>query len=184
MTVKNLTFVERRKEHRLPYTEKIIFTDGKTSRAFYAANISRGGVFVMSLEPYPIETSGHLAFTLPNHPMSLCVKAKVVHIVFDRQKCEIECGMGFQFCDLNESQKSLVNLHILNEKSIYLELKKLLEVTPPDGAEIGRVLKKMPALARFDLLGLRYKVNRICTIFEPGLNPNDDRDEKTKSISA
>ena len=160
-------FVERRKEYRLPFGEKIVFTDGQSSLTAYSANISRGGVFVMSLDPCPIDTSGYLAFCLPNQTMSFCVKAKVVHIVFDRQRCEIECGMGFQFQDLNESQKSIINLFILNEQATYRELRKLLAEKQPDTELISRCLKKMPALAKYDLLKLRYKVNRICTIFEP-----------------
>lgn len=160
-------FIERRKEYRLPFGEKIIFSDGKKATTSYAANVSRGGLFVVSLDPYPIDTTGYLAFLLPNQPVSVCVKAKVVHIVFDRQRCEIECGMGFQFMDVNESQRSILNLHILNEQATYLELKKLLSEPRPDQIELEKTLRKMPSLARYDLLGLRYKVNRICTIFEP-----------------
>lgn len=169
--MKENNFIERRKEYRLPFNEKIIFTDGKNSLTAYAANLSRGGLFVTSLDPYPIDTSGYIAFFLPNQPTCLCVKAKVVHIVFDRQRCEIECGMGFQFQELNESQKSLLNLQILNEQSAYLELKQILAESVPDGGELQRALKKLPALVGMDLLHLRYKVNRICTIFEPAPDP-------------
>ncbi len=169
--MKDANFIERRKEYRLPFNEKIIFTDGKKSMTAYATNLSRGGVFVTSLEPYPIDTDGFVAFFLPGQPTCLAVKAKVVHIVFDRQRCEIECGMGFQFQDLNESQKSLLNLQILNEQSAYLELKRVLAESIPDAADLARGLRKLPYLAGYDLLHLRYKVNRICTIFEPTPDP-------------
>jgi hypothetical protein len=104
---------------------------------------------------------------LPNQKNSFCSKAKVAHIVFDRQRCEIECGMGFQFMELNDSQKSILNLHILNEQSAYLELKKVLSSEKPDPEQIAKCLRRLPWLQRLDLLGLRYRVNRICTIFEP-----------------
>lgn len=166
-------FIERRKEYRLPYQEKVLFADGKNSSTAYAANISRGGVFITTLEPYPIDTTGHVAFMLPTQPASFCVKAKVVHIVFDRQRCEIECGMGFQFMDLNESQRSILNLHILNEQATYLELKRLLKSVRPNQAELEKCLRKMPSLAKYDLLQLKYRVDRICTLFEPTPNPFD-----------
>ncbi len=169
--MKESNFIERRKEYRLPFEVKIIFTDGKISMTAYATNLSRGGVFVTSLEPYPIDTTGYIAFFLPGQPTCLCVKAKVVHIVFDRQRCEIDCGMGFQFQELNESQKSLLNLQVLNEQSAYLELKRILAEPIPDSGEMARALKKLPALEGHDLLHLRYKVNRICTIFEPAPDP-------------
>jgi len=173
-------FVEKRKEHRLPYQKKIIFSDGKAALSAYGLNISRGGLFVTSLDPYPIDSSGHIAFFLPNLPQSLCVKAKVVHIVFDRQRCEIECGMGFQFVDLNESQKSILNLHILNEEASYMELKKILVAHKPNGEEMARCVAKLPSLDGLDLLAMRYRVNRICTMFEPEptLESESESDEK------
>lgn len=179
--MKNSQFIERRKEYRLPYSEKVIYTDGKKSLTAYAANISRGGVFVMTLDPFPIDTSAHLAFCLPSQELSFCAKAKVAHIVFDRQRCEIECGMGFQFLDLDESQKSILNLHILNEQTTYMELKKLLAVTQPDFQEVGKCLKRVPALTKYDLMGLRYRVNRICTLFEPAPAFSSSSEEKLRA---
>jgi Tfp pilus assembly protein PilZ len=178
--MKKDSFIERRKEHRLPFASKVIFTDGSHSGTAYAANVSRGGLFLMSLEPYPIDTHCYVMFSLPSHPTSLCFKAKCVHIVFDRQRCEIECGMGFQFLEMNEQQKSLLNLHILNEKSAYQELQGILAKDSPDSTEIARCMKRIPSLHGSDLLELRYRVNRICTIFEPSPDPfAEDQDEKT-----
>jgi len=179
--MKESNFVERRKEYRLPYMEKVIFTEGHRSGTAYAANISRGGVFVTTLDPFPIDTQVHLAFCLPNQTASFCVKGKVAHIVFDRQRCEIECGMGFQFLELNESQKSTLNLHILNEQTTYMELKKILASKKPDSEEIAKHIRKLPNLARYDLLGLRYKVNRICTLFEPAPTLFSDGNESRRS---
>lgn len=169
--MKKDTFTERRREHRLPFHEKIIFTDSKNTMTAYSANISRGGVFVTSLDPYPLDTTGNMAFFLPNQTTSLCLKAKVAHIVFDRQRCDVECGMGFQFMELSEAQKSLLNLHILNNQAAYLELRKLLEVEEPKAKEVARCMNRLPHLVGLDLLELRYRVNRICTIFEPAPDP-------------
>ena len=171
MIERKKNFFERRKDYRLPYDHKVILSDGQRASTSYCVNISRGGIFVLSLEPFPIDTVLHMAFFLPSHPSTLCVKAKCVHIVFDRQRCEVENGMGIQFGELNESQKAIVNLYILNQKMAYLELKKLLALERPNMAEVGRCLKKLPTLRQTDLLALRYRVNRICTIFEPTPDP-------------
>lgn len=159
-------FVERRKEPRLPYSEKLVLTDGDSCRTAYAANISRGGFFVMSLDPFPLDTLVHLSFFLPHVSNSICLKGKVAHIVYDRQRCEVECGMGIMFLELGEAQKSILNTHILNEQKAYGELKKIFDSFPPDPAEIERCLKALPAMRKLDLIALRYKVNRIYTIFE------------------
>jgi len=160
-------FTERRREYRLPYEEKMIFSDGQKAMTGYAVNVSRGGMFMRTLDPFPIDTVGYLAFSLLNHDQSFCMRAKVAHIVFDRQRCEVECGMGIQLMELSESQKSILNLHILNQQKSYIELKKILAAAKPDSALLAVALKKMPTLKNLDLLALRYKVNRICTIFEP-----------------
>lgn len=164
-------FVERRKEYRLPFEDKIVFTDGKRSFTAYASNVSRGGLFVTSLDPFPIETKGYIAFFIPGQEASLCVKAKVVHIVFDRQRCEIENGMGFMFMDLTDHQRVLLDDHIRGEQESYLELKQVLAAEHPNAQDMVRCLAKLPSLRRHDLLALRYRVNRICTLFEASPEP-------------
>lgn len=162
-------FTERRKEYRLPFSEKVIVTNGVVSITTHAANISRGGVFVKTLEPFPIDTQVFLIFTLPRQTMSLVMRSKVAHIVFDKQRCEVECGMGFSFLEPTQVQKSILNLHMLNEQATYLELRDLLKVDRPDSLAVSKCLKRMPSLLETDLLGLRYRVNRICTLFDSAL---------------
>ncbi len=160
-------FIERRKQYRLPFEDKAIFTDGKRSFTSYASNLSKGGLFVTSLEPFPIETTGHLVFSVPEFPYCLSLKAKVAHIVFDRQRCEVENGMGFMFLDVPEEHQRLIDNHLLNQQEAFQELKVLLAVENPNAEKVGRCLTRVPSLRRHDLLALRYRVNRICTLFEP-----------------
>lgn len=166
------SFTEKRKDYRIPHLQKIIFTDGQKSKTSFASNLSRGGLFAMTLEPFPIDSKLHVLLMLPNQPYSLCFKTKVAHIVFDHQRCEVDCGMGLQFLELSESNKSILNLHILNEKLAYQELKKLLLPSRPNLNEIDRIAKKIPYLSGCDLALLKYRVERICTIFE---HPTDER---------
>lgn len=160
------SFAERRKEYRLPYGEKIIFTDGTRSMTAHAANISRGGLFVKTLDPFPIDTTGFLTFALPQQANALIIRSKVAHLVFDKQRCEVECGMGFQYLDITKSQSSALNLHVLNEQTAYLELNELLKTERPNAAAVQKLLNRLPSLLERDLLGLRYRVSRICTLFE------------------
>ena len=163
----NENFQEKRKEYRLPFFEKAIFTDGNKSLPAYASNLSRGGIFMSTLDLFPIETMGHVAFCFPYQTHSVCLKVKIVHLVFDRQRCDVDCGMGLYFLDVSDSLRSLLNLHILNEQASYLELKRLLAVPRPDFSELRKHLKAIPHLQGLDLLALRYRVNRVCTLFEP-----------------
>jgi len=176
--MKETPFVERRREFRLPYNEKIIFSDGRRTGTAYGANISQGGIFIMTLDPLPIDAFAMLAFCLSTQSAVFCVKAKVVHIVFDRHRADLECGMGLEFSDITQAQQSLLNLYLLNQQSNYLELKKMLSVPKPNLSEISKLLRKFPDLES-DLLALRYRVNRICAVFEPVPSLTEEEEKLT-----
>ena len=159
-------FINRRREHRIPYFEKIIFSDGKNHLTAHPINISRGGLFITTLDSMPLETMGYLVFMLSSHSRSISIKARVAHIVYDKQRCEVECGMGLQFLDITRTQLNLLTLHILNDQNNYLELREALKDEKPNFITVSRIKSKLPGLDRYDLLGLRYRVNRICTLFD------------------
>lgn len=165
--MKSNDFVNRRREYRLPYFEKVIFSDGNKHLTAHALNISRGGIFLTTLDAFPIDTNGQLAFVLSSHSRSLCIKTRVAHIVFDKQRGEVECGMGVQFLDPTQAQLNLINLHIFTDQNNYLELRELLNSEKLDWVGINKLRSRLPGLERYDLLGLRYRVNRICTLFDP-----------------
>lgn len=158
-------FTEKRKDYRIPLESKIIYTDGNHSSTAFAVNISRGGLFITTMHPLTLDSDLRLLFLLPNQPKAQYIKARVAHIVYDRQRCEVECGMGLEFLAMDESQTANLNLHILNTKMAYLELRKILEMEKPNMMELGRHLKHFPFLTN-DILFLRYRVERICTIFD------------------
>lgn len=168
--MKDTKFVERRREYRLPFMEKAIFTDGTKTITAHSGNISRGGLFLLTLDPFPIETEGHLLFMLPGQSDSLCLKAKAVHIVQETKKCEVECGMGFLFTDLTSSARSRLNLYILSEQMAYMELRDLLKVERPDNKLVSKIITKLPWLKGLDLLAMRYRVDRVCAMFEAFAN--------------
>ncbi len=158
-------FIERRKEYRLPFGEKLIFTDGVRALTAHSGNLSRGGVFMLTLNPFPIETEGYLYFMLPGENQSMCLKAKVVHIVQEMKKCEIECGIGLKFTEVSDQQRSKLNLYILSEQMAYLELKELLDKPRPNRDQLQKLLVKLPWLTGLDLLSMRYRVDRVCAMF-------------------
>ncbi len=159
-------FIEKRMFYRLPFEETLLMTDGSQTVVGTALNISRGGLFLKSLKPLPLDSRGHVTFLLPGHPKSLCIKAKVAHLVFDRQRAEVDCGMGLQFVEIDSSHQALIDSFIDKEKEAYLSLQRVLKERRPMVSEIEKHFKQLPELQGLELSSLRYKVNRICTIFE------------------
>lgn len=163
----NDKFINRRKEARLPYFDKVIVSSGGKYLTAHAINISRGGIFVTTMDAFPIDNTANAVFMLPNYSQTLSVRSRIAHIVFDKQRSEVECGMGIQFLELSQTHANLLNLCMLNDQKNYLELKELLSQEKPDFSSINNIRNKLPGLKHYDLLGLKYRVDRICTLFEP-----------------
>lgn len=159
-------FINRRKEPRLPFFDKVIVSSAGKYITAHAINLSRGGIFVTTMDAFPIENNANAVFMLPNYSNTLSIKSRIAHIVFDKQRSEVECGMGIQFLELSQTHSNLLNLYILNDQKNYLELKELLTAEKPDFLSINNLRNKLPGLSHYDLLGLKYRVDRICTLFE------------------
>lgn len=161
-------FIEKRKFYRLPFWEPLLITDGKKTVTGGALNMSRGGVFLKTLNTLPLDSMGHITFVIPGHKKSICLKAKVAHLVFDKQRAEVDCGMGIQFVELSNQHQKMIDDFLDAEKDAYLSLAKVLQDRRPSNVDIERHLQQLGYLKGLDLSSLRYKVRRICTIFEEG----------------
>jgi len=163
-------FVEKRQYHRLPFSEKLLLTDQKKGMVGGALNLSRGGLFLKTLNPFPIDSIGLVTFMLPGQDRSISFKGKVAHLVFDRQRAEVDCGMGIQFIDIDPKHQSLLDDFLEREKTAYLALNEVLKNRHPSFLEINRYLQQLQLLRGLDLSELRYRVARICTLFETPLS--------------
>jgi uncharacterized protein (TIGR02266 family) len=159
-------FIEKRRFYRLPLNVSLLVTDNQGTVVGGALNISRGGVFLKTLKPLPLDSIGHVTFVLPGQEKSICFKAKVAHLVFDRQRAEVDCGMGLQFVEIEEKHQRILDQYIENEKVAYEALDKVLRARRPLVSDIEKHLQQLTHLRGLDLSELRYRVARICTIFE------------------
>lgn len=168
-------FIEKRRFYRLPFGEPLFVTDGHQTVVGQALNLSRGGLFLKTLNPLPLDALGNLVFILPGNEKSVCLKTKVAHLVFDRQRAEVDCGMGLQFVEISNSHQKMIDDFIEREKTAYLALEKVLKERRPSVNEIEKHLKQLSHLKGLDLSALRYRVYRICTIFENVIPENNAR---------
>ncbi len=160
-------FVNRRKEPRLPFSQKIICSTQEETKVTYSLNISRGGVFLLSLDPFPVATTIHVAMWLPGHDRAFTCQGWVTHIVFDRLRCEVECGMGVQFQNLNETQSDMLDMFCRQEQDVYARLLELFENKSANRKLILEQAALIPNLRGRELLEIQYRVHRVCTLFEP-----------------
>jgi len=162
----NNHFIEKRQYYRLPFSESTLFTDGKNSIVGSALNMSRGGIFLKSLHPAPINSQGYLTLVIPGHKESISLKVKVAHLIFDRQRAEVDCGMGLQFMELSLGHQQMIDDYLEKIKQAYLALERILKARKPSVSEMEKQLELLPYLKGSDLSSLRYRVGRVCAIFE------------------
>ena len=158
--------IEKRSDVRLPFTSRVLFSNDKGIMVAHGLDLSRGGMFVRTLDTYSIDDLGILSFTLPGVKRVISVKSRIAHIIFDKQRCEIECGLGIQFHDLSSETSEAIRRFLSGQKEAYRELQTLLSNDKPNLSDLSGCLSRIPSISEKDILGLRYRVNRICTLLE------------------
>lgn len=158
-----MSYLEKRKQPRLPFRERVIVTDGTSSQTCFLGNISRGGVFAKSVDIFPLDTPVMVYFFLPKDPVVFASEGKIVHVLYDRQNGDTDCGMGIHF-KLSDSLRERLWAHVDEQITTYLELKTLLDRKDLPVKEIRERAKRLSELDSLELTELKYRVHRVFTI--------------------
>ena len=104
---------DRRKDPRLDVTIKVDYSTKEMFVSNYVTNLSKGGVFIQTEAPLPIQSQINLTFTLPDFNIKIEAKGKVTW-TYDIKKgtSSIVRGMGIKFTDLPEQHKALIEDYI------------------------------------------------------------------------
>ncbi len=101
-------FLEKRKHPRAPIKILVDYWSEDLFRSDYASNISGGGIFIQTTNPFPIGTILQLQLAFPAIPRLIKVTGKVIW-VSDYKKGETSVpGMGIQFFDLKKEDKTFI----------------------------------------------------------------------------
>jgi len=82
-----------------------IWTEGRVRGRidfFNCSNVSRGGLFIETTEPYPVGEQVHLEFNLPGQYEPVRVLARVVSVLNEDTAAENMMGNGFEFVDAKD----------------------------------------------------------------------------------
>ena len=102
---------DRRQDKRL---DKVftVYISGAWGAAFgIARNISEGGMFIETCDPYPLGSRMQVTFALPNGETEMTAVGEVVHLCFLNRTAaggrrEIMVGMGVRFLNFLEKEES------------------------------------------------------------------------------
>jgi uncharacterized protein (TIGR02266 family) len=104
---------DRRKDPRFDVTIRVDYSTKDIFVSNYVTNLSRGGVFIQTDHPLPIQSEIRLTFTLPDDNIKIEAKGKVTW-TFDIRKGtgHVSPGMGIRFTDLSSEQRAMIENYI------------------------------------------------------------------------
>jgi len=112
----------RRTTVRLPLK---LWTEGRVDGRLdfhNCSNLSVGGIFIETVEPYDVGKQIQIEFNLPGVYDSIKVTGEVVSHLEEDESGTRHCGNGFRFLDLGEADHQLISKFIetsIEEESIY-----------------------------------------------------------------
>jgi uncharacterized protein (TIGR02266 family) len=103
------TGADRRQHPRYDVKIKVDYRTMDMFLSNYVTNISKGGVFIQTENPLPLQSEIHLTLSLPELGATIEAKGKVAW-TYDIKKgtSHIAPGMGIKFVDLPPQQKTLL----------------------------------------------------------------------------
>jgi len=109
-------FKERRKYFRIKLITKVAMVQEDRFHYFYSRDLSVGGIFLETDQPYPAGSNLELEIPLPEITDKVHLKGKVVRVVpiEERQKGNVP-GMGIQFVELDSWTKAMLADFIARE---------------------------------------------------------------------
>ncbi|HTN42314.1 MAG TPA: TIGR02266 family protein [Nitrospiria bacterium] len=105
---------DRRKDPRFDVKIKVDFSTKGIFVSNYVTNLSRGGVFIETATPLPIQSQIHLTFMLPDINVRIEATGKVVW-TYDVKKGtgKVVSGMGIKFTDLLPQDKAQIEEYLM-----------------------------------------------------------------------
>lgn len=99
-----LKFQDRRTDLRHPIIIFKVAEEGTRPHLFgYASNISRGGLFIESINPRDPGDRYNITFQIPNTEVAVSCKCEVIWARCYRSKNKRPAGYGIRFTDLSEA---------------------------------------------------------------------------------
>lgn len=106
---------ERRLHPRVKLITKVTHIAGDFFHYYYSRDLSLGGIFLETREPFPIGTKVNLEFPLPGISNRISVAGQVVRTVAAvEQDSGTVPGMGIQFQEMPEEIQGMLAEFIVN----------------------------------------------------------------------
>jgi len=105
---------DRRKDPRYDVKIKVDYSTKGIFVSNYVTNLSKGGVFIETATPLPLQSQIHFTFMLPDINVKIEATGKVVW-TYDVKKGtgKVVSGMGIKFTDLSPQHKAQIEEYLI-----------------------------------------------------------------------
>jgi uncharacterized protein (TIGR02266 family) len=100
---------KQRTSQRTPTKIEVMFREYGAFVKAYMLNVSNGGLFVKTEEPFPLDHPVSLRLILPSDSTPLDIEGRVVWINPKGRKNSFPKGMGIQFEKMDEAARNKLN---------------------------------------------------------------------------
>lgn len=108
---------ERRGNVRLVSKLEVQERDPRRARVplYVSGNISAGGMFLITQDPYPPGTTFRISFGLPPHEKTVEATGRVVWSRPQKENPERQPGMGIEFLEIDEQDRERIREFVYSQ---------------------------------------------------------------------
>lgn len=160
--------IENRRNYRIPFREKFVFSTPLGVFAGNGVNISKGGAFVSLLDNPPIKTGlkCRALFKLNHNSKPISLNASVKRVIASTSNPETIPGLAFEFEDVGEDLQNILNNYLEESRKNFEVIATILASGEPDLLTLEPLLASVQVPPFSDLGELRFHVERILKAIE------------------
>ncbi len=158
--------IENRKAYRFPFRAKFVVADATKVITGNTVNLSLGGVYVTTMEPFSRSTSLKCLFKLTDEDAPAFTQVTVKRVVVPSEHVEDLPGLALKFVESDTKTLERVKNFLENTRRNYEMASAILASGEPDLSSIKPLLKQMHVPEFFDLGALRFYIERILRSIE------------------
>jgi PilZ domain len=160
--------IENRRNYRIPFREKFVFSTSMGVYAGNGVNVSKGGAFVSLLETPQIKTGlkCRALFKLTPTSKPISIDATVKRVIASNTNPETVPGLAFEFENIDPAVQSVINNYLEESRKNFEVIATILASGEPDLLTLEPLLATVQLPPSADLGELRFHVERILRAIE------------------
>lgn len=160
--------IENRRNYRIPFREKFVFSTPVGVFAGNGVNVSKGGAFVSLLENPQIKTGlqCRALFKLTPNSKPISLDASVKRVIGSNSNPETVPGLAFEFENIDPQIQALIDNYLEESRKNFEVIATILGSGEPDLLTLEPLLATVQVPPFADLGELRFHVERILRAIE------------------